>query len=198
MKRAIAGLAVACAVACIALAGCGGGLPAAGGQPAGGGQPAPHPTGQLFGADTQQNWPADSSLAGVHACKLIPAATIAQMFGQLEEPPAESSDGLTCFYNTQISSAEGGPSFILSIIERSTYEAAKTIADSEAQAHLLHLAAVSGIGDEGYATSVSTGGPSYDMSAAKGGVAADILVDSVTPANEQQAEHLVALALARI
>ena len=130
--------------------------------------------------------------------RLIPAATIAQMFGQLEEPPAESADGLTCFYNTQISSAEGGPSFILSIIERSTYEAAKTIADSEAQAHLLHLAAVSGIGDEGYATSVSTGGPSYDMSAAKGGVAADILVDSVTPANEQQAEHLVALALARI
>ena len=108
MRLGLTGLTVSCAVACLALAGCGGG------QLAGGGQPAPHPTGQLFGASTQQDWPANSSLAGVHACKLIPAATIAETLGQLEEPPAESADGLTCFYNTQISSAEGGPSLVRS------------------------------------------------------------------------------------
>ena len=187
MRLVIAGLAVSGLASCLALTACGGGLP------------APRATGQLFGAPgAQQQWPADSSLAGVHACKLIPAATIAQTLGQLEEPPTESADGLTCFYNTQISSAEGGPSFILSIIERSGYEAAKTIADSEAQAHLLHLASVGGIGDEGFATSVSTGGPSYDVRVARGGAGAEILVNSVMPANEQQAERLVALALARI
>ena len=193
MRLAIVRLAVSGLASCLALTACGGG------QPAVGGRPAPSATGQLFGAaSAQQDWPADSSLAGVHACKLIPAATIARTLGQLEEPPAESADGLTCFYNTQISSAEGGPSFILSIIERSAYEAAKTIADSEAQAHLLHLASVTGIGDEGFATSVSTGGPSYVVRVARGGAGAEMLVNSVTSANEQQAERLVALALARI
>jgi hypothetical protein len=187
MRLGIAGLAVSGLASCLALAACGGGS-----------QPAPHATAQLFGAGTQQDWPPDRSLAGVHACKLIPAATIAQTLGQLEEPPAESADGLTCFYNTQISSAEGGPSFILSIIERSAYEAAKTISDSEAQAHLLRLASVTGIGDEGFATSVSTGGPSYVVRVARGGAGAEILVNSVTSANERQAERLVALALARI
>lgn len=186
MRLALTGIAVSGAVACVALAGCGGG------------QPAPSPTGQLFGASTQQHWPADRSLAGIHACELIPAATIAQTLGQLDEPPAESADGLTCFYNTRISSEEGGPSFILSITERSAYEAAKTIADSEAQAHLLHLASVTGVGDEGFATSVSAGGPSYDVRVARGGAAAEILVNSVMPANEQHAERLVALALARV
>ena len=189
MRLAIAGLAVSGLASglasCLALAACGGG------------QPAPRATGQLFGAAAQQQWPPDRSLAGIHACELIPAATIAQTLGQLEEQPTESADGLTCFYNTQISSAEGGPSFILSIIARSAYEAAKTIADSEAQAHLLHLASVTGIGDEGFATSVSTG-PSYDVDVAKGGAAAETLVDSVRPASEQQAQRLVALALAKL
>ena len=78
------------------------------------------------------------------------------------------------------------------------YEAAKTIADSEAEAHLLHLASVSGIGDEGFAASVSTGGPSYDVNVAKGGAAAEIQVNSVMPVNEQHAERLVALAVARL
>ncbi len=182
MRLAIAGLAVSC----IALTGCGGG------------QPAPRASGQLFGGDGQQQWPADRSLAGIHACELIPAATIGQTLGQLEEQPTESPDGLTCFYNTRASSEDGGPSFILSINKRSAYEAAKTIADSEAEAHLLHLASVSGIGDEGFAASVSTGGPSYDVNVAKGGAAAEIQVNSVMPVNEQHAERLVALAVARL
>jgi len=90
------------------------------------------------------------------------------------------------------------PSYILTIVKRSAYEAAKTIADSEAEAHLLHLAPVSGIGDEGFATSISTGGPSYDVTVAKGGAAAEIQVNSVMSASEQHAERLVALAVAKL
>jgi len=193
MRLAIAGPAVSCAVSCIALTGCGGGQPATHT-----GQPAPHATSQLFGGSEQQQWPADRSLAGIHACQLIPAATIAQTLGQLEEQPTEAADGLACFYNTRFSSEDAGPSYILTIVKRSAYEAAKTIADSEAEAHLLHLAPVSGIGDEGFATSISTGGPSYDVTVAKGGAAAEIQVNSVMSASEQHAERLVALAVAKL
>ena len=56
MRLAIAGPAVSCAVSCVAVTGCGGG------------QPAPHATSQLFGgSEQQQQWPADRSLAGIHA-----------------------------------------------------------------------------------------------------------------------------------
>jgi hypothetical protein len=170
----------------LALAGCGGGQPAA---------PA---AGRVLAAGGPQHWPADRNLAGMHACTLIPAAVIAQTLGQLEEPPTESADGLSCFYNTRASSENAGPSYILDILRRSLYEVAKTAAESEAKVRLIHVASVNGMGDEGFATSDTAGGPVYNLSVAKGGVAVAIQMDSVQPADEQRADRLVAAAMARL
>ncbi len=157
---------------------------------------APVP-GQASNAGGQQQ-PADRRLAGLHACALVPAATVAATVGQLEEPPAESSDGLTCFYNTRQSSDSAGPSYILTITTRSGYEVAKSLADDEAQAQLVQLAPVRGIGDGGYATAGSANEPDYNVTVAKGGAAAAVQVNSVQSASERQAEHLLAAAVARL
>ena len=183
MLAAIAGLAVSG----LALTGCGGARPAV---------PAAAP-GQLSGAGGQ-HWPADRRLAGLHACALIPAATVAATLGQLEEPPAESSDGLTCFYNTRASSQSAGPSYILNILKRSLYEVAKSLAGDEAKARLLRVDPIRGIGDEGYATAVSGGGPEYTVAVAKGGAAVTVQVTSLQPAAEGQADRLLAVAVARL
>jgi hypothetical protein len=145
-----------------------------------------------------QHQPADRRLAGLHACALVSPATVAATVGRLEEPPTESSDGLTCFYNTRASSESGGPSFILNITSRSAYEFARSLADGEAQARLVRLAPVRGIGDEGYATAVSANEPDYNVTVAKGGAAAAVQVNSVDPADERQAERLLAAAVARL
>lgn len=141
-------------------------------------------------AQSAQSAPADTSLSGVHACALIPKATIAAL-GQLSGPAAPSSDGLTCFYNLT-----GGPSYIVNVIPRSQYELTKTIDTSEAQAGLVQLTRTHGLGDEGFAISSTSGGPVYNVIAAKGGVAVNVTLDSVEPANEQRADQLVAVALA--
>jgi hypothetical protein len=182
MLAAIAGLAVLGPT----LTGCGGARPA-----------VPPAAGQLSGTGGQ-HWPADRRLAGLHACALIPAATVAATLGQLEEPPTESPDGLTCFYNTRASSQSAGPSYILDILKRSLYEVAKSLADGEAKARLVQLVPIRGIGDEGYATADSAGGPQYNVSVAKGGAAAAVQVNSVHPAAETQAERLLAAVAARL
>ena len=74
---AIAGLAVLGPT----LAGCGGARPA-----------VPAAPGQLSGTGGQ-HWPADRRLAGLHACALIPAVTVAATLGQLEEPPPNHPTG---------------------------------------------------------------------------------------------------------
>ena len=186
MRYRYATMGLAIAVSCLALSGCGSGAPSV------------SAAGRVVAAVGQQQWPTDRSLTGIHACTLIPAAMIAQTLGQLEEPPTESPDGLTCFYNTRASSESAGPSYILDIFKRSLYEVAKTAAGSEAKVRLIHLASVNDIGDEGFATSNSAGGPFYNVSAAKGGAAAAIQVDSIQPADEQHADHLVAAAIARL
>lgn len=142
--------------------------------------------------------PADRSLAGLHACALIPAATVTATIGQLEEPPTESPDGLTCFYNTRQNSESAGPSYILDITTRSLYEVAKSLADGEAQAKVVQLVPISGIGDEGYSTADSAGEPQYHATVAKGGAAAAIQVNSVMPAAEQHAQRMLAMAVARL
>jgi hypothetical protein len=178
---------IAAVAAGLALAGCGGGQPV-----------LPAATPRPFLSDGGQPAPADRSLAGLHACALIPAATVTATIGQLEEPPTESPDGLTCFYNTRENSESAGPSYILNITTRSLYGVAKSLADGEAQARLVQLAPIRGIGDEGYSTANSRGGPAYDAMAAKGGAAAAIQVNSVFPAAEQQAQRLLAVAVARL
>ncbi len=176
MARASLGVAaVAAVLGALAVTGCGGQAPLA--RPATPPAPATH---------------ADTSLSGVHACALIPKATIAAL-GQLSSPAAPSTDGLTCFYNLT-----GGPSYIVSVVARSQYELTKTIDTSEAQAGLVQLTRTHGLGDEGFAISSTNGGPVYNVVAAKGGVAVNVTLDSVEPANEQRADQLVAAALAAL
>lgn len=176
----IAGLAISG----FAVAGCGGGSPAASApyQPA---ASAPHQA-------------ADRSLAGMHACQLIPATAIAQALGQLDGVPSESADGLQCIYNTRMSSENAGPTYILDVTRRSAFEVAKTIAQSEANAHLVHLVSVSGVGDEGFAISDTKGEPIYTVNVAKGGAAASIQMNSVQPANERSADRLMGVVISRL
>lgn len=173
--------AVAAALCALAVTGCGGQTPL-----------ALPPTPPQQQQQQQQLAPADAALSGVHACSLIPKATVAAL-GQLDQPAAPSPDGLTCFYNL-----DGGPSYIVSIMPRTQYETTKTIDTSEAQAGLVQLTSKHGLGDEGFAISSDTGGPAYEVSAAKGGRAVEVTLDSVEPANEQRADQLVAAALARL
>lgn len=193
--------AIAVLAAGLALAGCGGAKPGpqaakpgaqatAPGAPAASAAPPP-----LFSTGGPPA-PADRNLAGLHACALVPAATVATAIGQLEEPPHESSDGLTCFYNTRQDSESAGPSYILSIVTRSMYEVEKSVTDGEAQARLVQVVPIRGIGDEGYSTANSKGGPVYNAMVAKGGAAAGIMVDSVFPASEQGAQRMLAVAVA--
>jgi hypothetical protein len=169
------------ALSVLAVAGCGGQASLAPAQP-------PHTTQPLQTA--QPPAPAGTTLSGVRACALIPKATVTAL-GQLDAPAAPSPDGLTCFYNLS-----GGPSYILDVIQRSQYELTKTIDTSEANAGLVQLTRTHGLGDEGFAISSTSGGPVYNVIAAKGGLAVMFMVNSVEPANERRADQLVAAALA--
>lgn len=183
---------VAAALCALAAAGCGGHMPlAALGTPPAATAPVAARSAELPPTQpAQQPTPADASLAGLHACALIPAATVGAL-GTLGEPAAPSSDGLTCFYNVT-----GGLSYIVSVFQRSRYELTKTIDVSEAQAGLVQLTRTHGLGDEGFAISSTSGGPAYELNVAKGGLAVAVTLDSVEPASEYRANQLVAAALA--
>jgi len=194
---ALSALAPVAALAALTVTGCGGQAPLAlPATPPASAATAQAPTQSAQSArsaqsaQSAQSAPADTSLSGVHACALVPKATVAAL-GQLSSPAAPSSDGLTCFYNLT-----GGPSYIVSVISRSQYELTKTIDTSEAQAGLVQLTRTHGLGDEGFAISSTSGGPVYNVVAAKGGAAVNVTLDSVEPANEQRADQLVAAALA--
>lgn len=189
---------IALLAAGLALAGCGSASPAASAVSAvaPGAASATVPGPPPSAGD--QSAPADRSLAGLHACALIPAATVTATLGQLEEPPTESSDGLACFFNTRQNSESAGPSYILDITTRSAYEVTKSLADGEAEAKLVRLVPIRGIGDEGYSTADSKGGPGYNATVAKGGAAAAIQVNSVSPADEQQAQRLLAVVVTHL
>ena len=62
----------------------------------------------------------------------------------------------------------------------------------------MQLAPIRGIGDEGYATADSAGGPQYNVTVAKGGAAPAVQVNSVHPAAETRAERLLAAVVARL
>ena len=78
------------------------------------------------------------------------------------------------------------------------YEVVNSLADGEAKARLVQLSPIRGIGDEGYATADSAGGPDYDMTVAKGSAAAAVQVNSVHQTAETQAERLLAAVVARL
>jgi hypothetical protein len=106
------GVAALALASCLALTGCAGGQSAssAAGRPRASAPALPSPSQPSAGPTR-----ADRSLSGIHACSLVPARVVAQVLGGLSEPPAAPGDGLSCFYNTQLSAGEGGPSYILSV-----------------------------------------------------------------------------------
>jgi hypothetical protein len=140
--------------------------------------------------------PPNSSLAGLHACRLVPASVVAQVLGGLLEKPYETSDGLDCFYNTAAPGG-GGPSYILTITTRSSYEAAKTFADGVAASGAEKLATIRDLGEDAFSITTDSGGPYYSLWAVKGGAGVEVDVDDITQ-GVTRAHDLVAAALSRL
>ena len=188
------GVAALALASCLALTGC------AGGQPASSAAARPRasapvlPSLSLPSAGPAQG---DRSLSGIHACSLVPASVVAQVLGALSEPPAGPGDGLSCFYNTQLSAEEGGPSYILSVFTRSGYEAAKAFATGAAESGATQFASVTGLGADAFSLSTDSGGPSYSLSAVEGGVGVNVEVDELGP-SKAKARELAATALAHL
>jgi hypothetical protein len=188
------GAAALALASCLALTGC------AGGQSAGSAAGRPRasapalPSLSLPPAGPAQ---ADRSLSGIHVCSLVPKSVVAQVLGALSEPPAAPGDGLSCFYNTQLSAEEGGPSYILSVFTRSGYEAAKAFATGAAESGATQFASVTGLGADAFSLSTDSGGPSYSLSAVEGGVGVNVEVDELGP-SKAKARELAAAALAHL
>jgi hypothetical protein len=188
------GVAALALASCLALTGCSGGQPAisAAGQPG-----ASSPTLPSLSLPSAGPTPANRSLSGIHVCSLVPTSVVAQVLGALSEPPAAPGDGLSCFYNTQLSPEEGGPSYILSVFTRSGYEASKAFATGVGESGAAQFASVNGLGADAFSLSTESGGPSYSLSAAEGGVAVNVEVDELGQ-GKAKARELVATALAHL
>jgi hypothetical protein len=188
------GAAALALAACLALAGCSGGQPASSAaRRAGASSPAlPSLSVPSAGSTT-----ADRSLSGIHACSLVPASVVAQVLGALSEPPAAPGDGLSCFYNTQLSAGEGGPSYILSVFTRSGYEESKAFATGVGESGAAQFTSVTGLGTDAFSLSTDSGGPSYSLSAVQGGVSVNVEVNDLGT-GKAKARELVATALAHL
>jgi hypothetical protein len=178
--------------ACLAIAGCSGGQPASSAARRTGGSAPALPSLSVPSAGSTT---ADRSLSGIHACSLVPASVVANVLGSLSEPA--SGDGLLCIYNTQLSAGEGGPSYILTVLTRSGYEASKAFATGAAESGATKFTSVAGLGSDAFSISNDSGGPSYSLSAVQGGVAVNVEVDDLGP-GKAKARQLVATALAHL
>jgi hypothetical protein len=188
------GVAALALASCLALAGCAGGQSANSAAARPGASSPTLPSLSLPSAGPAQ---ADRSLSGIHVCSLVPASVVAQVLGTLSEPPAAPGDGLSCFYNTQLSAEEGGPSYILSVFTRSGYEAAKAFATGAGESGATRFTSVPGLGADAFSLSTDSGGPSYSLSAVEGGVGVNVEVDELGP-SKAKARELVATALAHL
>jgi hypothetical protein len=191
------GAAALALASCLVLAGCSGGQPSvsAAGRPSASARALPSLSLPPQSLPSAGSVPADSKLAGIHACSLVPASVVAQVLGSLSEPA--SGDGLLCFYNTQLSAGEGGPSYVLTVLTRSGYEAAKAFSTGVGESGAAKYASVPGLGADAYSLSTDTGGPAYSLSAAKGGLAVNVEVNDLG-AGKAKARELVATALAHL
>lgn len=174
------------------ITGCSGGQPALSPAP---GKPAINPLAGTLPTQASPTVP-DSSLAGIHACKLVPASVVSQVLGPLLERPAETSNGKDCFYNTEISAGNGGPSYILSVTTRSGYEAAKAFAEgvAESDSKAERFAITHDLGDDAFSIATDTGGPDYSLWAAKAGRAVEVNVNDLGK-GVPRAHDLIATAL---
>jgi hypothetical protein len=180
------------------ITGCSGGLPAVSQAHTGpGGNPlAGNPLSGDPLAATAPAGPPDASLAGVHACSLIPAPVVARILGPLLDKPYQSPDGLDCFYETAVPGG-GGPTYILTVFTRTGFDASKAFAQGAAQAGSAKFAAEPGLGDDAFALITDTGAPGYTLSAVKAGKAVDVNVDDLGQ-GVRNARELVAVALGRL
>lgn len=138
--------------------------------------------------------PADASLAGIHACKLISSSVVRSALGTLNSPPAETSSGLYCLYEQAVPGGVG-LSVTMTIGERSGYDAAKTVTKYANGAQGTRYVPLSGIGDDAFA---SIGPQSYVLSAAHGGRAISMQIDSISPAAQRAAVALMRSAIANL
>lgn len=188
------GVAALALASCLALTGCAGGQSA---SSAAGRTRASAPVLPSLSLPSAGPARADRSLSGIRVCLLVPASVVAQVLGALSEPPAAPGDGLSCFYNTQLSANEGGPSYILSVFTRSGYEASKAFATGAAESGATQFASVTGLGADAFSLSTDSGGPSYSLSAVEGGVGVNVEVDELGP-SKAKARELAATALAHL
>jgi hypothetical protein len=191
-----AGLCAAGAV----LAGCGGSGPGAAGKlssalagSAGSGGGSIVSSGGSDSGSGNSADPPDGSLAGIHACQLIPPAVVSRLIGPTDPQRGTSSTG--CFYNQSV---DNGLSFIVMVSQRSGYDFAKSFAQGAATTGPISFRTVPGYGDDAFQTVQSAGGPDYEFWAAKGGRSLNISVNSDSPADEQKVRDLMQSALASL
>jgi hypothetical protein len=191
------GAAALALASCLALTACSGGQPgiSAAGRPSASARALPSLSLPAQSLPSTGPVPADRKLAGIHACSLVPSSVVAQVLGSLSQPA--SGEGLLCFYNTQLSAGEGGPTYILTVLTRSGYEAAKAFSTGVGESGAAKYASVPGLGADAYSLSTDTGGPAYSLSAAQGGVAINVEVNDLG-AGKAKARELVAAALAHL
>ena len=176
------------------ITGCSGGLPVA--SPAHTSPPAGNPLAGNPLAGSAPPGPPDASLAGVHACGLVPAAVVAKVLGGLLDRPYQSPDGRDCFYQTAVPGG-GGPNYILSVITRSGYEASKTFALGASETGAARLINVPGLGDEAFALTAAKG-PSYGLWAVRGGAGVSVTVNDKSSPGVRSAHELLAAALGKL
>lgn len=174
----------------VALAGC------ASGQHAASAGPSSLPSALLSGGAGSAG-PPDISPAGLHACKLIPAAVVTRVLGRLASPAYESATKLTCFYSPSAPSGIG-PNVIVTVMSRSGFDAAKAFDQGASESGALRLLPASGVGDASYATMGAKGAPEYSLSAAEGGRAINIAINSTGATQQQQVRDLMTTALGNL
>jgi hypothetical protein len=178
------------------ITGCSGGPPLAGPAHTGPSSGNPLAGNPLAGnplAGDSSSGPPDASLAGVHACKLVPATVVARVIGPLLERPYESPQGRDCFYQTAVPGG-GGPTYILSVITRSGYETSKTFAEGVSQSGAARLTNAPGLGDDAFALTTAKG-QAYTLWAVRGGAGLSVQVNDKTSPGVRKAHDLLAAAL---
>jgi hypothetical protein len=132
----------------------------------------------------------------VRACGLVPASVVAKVLGALLERPYQSPDGRDCFYETAVPGG-GGPTYILSVITRSGYEASKSFAEGVSESGAGRIVNAPGLGDDAFALTTPTG-QDYTLSAVRGGAGLSVDVDDKSSPGVRNAHALLAAALVQL
>jgi hypothetical protein len=189
----------ALSLAGIALAGCGAAAPPASHITSSGSHPGIQIPG--LGGPATPAGPADASLAGLHACALVPAATVAQVLGQLARScyGPQNGAGTLAFYDLSVPGDRFDTRATLSItiVERSGFDASQSFAQGVGESGAAKVQSVPGLGDAAFSLTDS-GGSDYQLWAAKGGRGLDVDIDSTTAPDEQRARQFMTDALSAL